>query len=80
MSTFDEKIDLAIQKVVKMLSFLARCLVCGIPAVLIGPLLDLFTFWHFILSARATKYVWVGDWSGTREELNVGDICGQVGL
>ena len=72
MSTFDEKIDLAIQKVVKMLSFLARCLVCGIPAVLVGPLLDLLTFWHFNLSARATKYVWVGDWSGTRDELNVG--------
>ena len=60
-TALEAKIDQCVAKMVLGIMLAIRVLLFFLPVVILGPLIDWFSFWRFLLVARGMKYIWTGE-------------------
>jgi hypothetical protein len=65
----DAAFDRALKALVNIMAYLTRSLLLGAPVLIIGPFVDCFACWRFLLTARGLKYINDGNVNTSTEEL-----------
>ena len=65
----DKAIDRTIAAIINGIALIARIVILGIPVIVFCPLMDFFTCWRFLITAKGVKFINDGNVNASNSEL-----------